>query len=289
VEIVSDRAFAELHPTFGHPEAPDRLAVLLEAFSDFVAGEPATADDVLRCHAREHLERIRAVAEPTWLDLDTVASATTYDAALLAAGAAIEAVRRGGFALARPPGHHALPERALGFCLFNNVAIAARWAQQELGVERLAIVDFDVHHGNGTDAIFRSDASVFFVSLHQWPFWPGTGGPDDQGETNLNIPMRAGSGDDEYLRAFERVVAPALDRFEPELVLVSAGFDAHVDDPLADARVTEDGFRELARSCAAAAPRCAAVLEGGYNLATLPGLVGAALEGFAHGQPVAGP
>jgi acetoin utilization deacetylase AcuC-like enzyme len=280
VELVSHSSFPLLHPTFGHPESPERLAVLLEAFPDFVSCEPAADDDVLRCHSREHLEQIRAIDEQTWLDFDTVASESSYKAAMLAAGGAIEAVRRGGFALVRPPGHHALAERVMGFCLFNNVAIAARWAQEEIGPARLAIVDFDVHHGNGTDAIFREDDAVLFVSLHQWPFWPGTGGPDDQAETTLNVPMPAGSGDEEYLRAFEHVVEPALARFEPELVLVSAGFDAHVDDPLADMRVTEDGFRELAGRCASAAPRCAAVLEGGYNLDTLPSLVSAALRGF---------
>jgi acetoin utilization deacetylase AcuC-like enzyme len=282
VEIVSHPAFQELHPTFGHPEAPERLDVLRRAFPDFVTCEPASEDDVLTCHTRAYVDLVRSIEEPTWLDLDTVASGTSYEAALLAAGAAIEAVRRGGFALLRPPGHHALPERAMGFCLFANVAIAARWAQRELAVERIAIVDVDVHHGNGTEAIFRDDASVLFVSLHQWPFWPGTGGPDDQGATTLNVPMRAGSGDGEYLHAFERVVEPALARFGAELVLVSAGFDAHVDDPLADTRVTEEGFRELAHRCAAAAPGCAAVLEGGYNLETLPTLVAAALDGFRH-------
>jgi acetoin utilization deacetylase AcuC-like enzyme len=280
VELVNHPAFAELHPTFGHPEAPGRLAVLQRAFPDFVSCEPASEDDVLGCHARAYVDLVRSIEEPTWLDLDTVASGTSYETALLAAGAAIEAVRRGGFALLRPPGHHALPERAMGFCLFANAAIAARWAQRELALERIAIVDFDVHHGNGTEAIFRDDASVLFVSLHQWPFWPGTGGPDDQGATTLNVPMRAGSGDGEYVHAFERVVEPALARFGADLVLVSAGFDAHVDDPLADTRVTEDGFRELAHRCAAAAPRCAAILEGGYNLETLPALVAAAVDGF---------
>jgi acetoin utilization deacetylase AcuC-like enzyme len=280
VEIVSHPAFPELHPTFGHPESGERLAVLHNAFPDSVSCEPAAVEDVLTCHTPAYVDLVRSIEDATWLDLDTVASATSYEAALLAAGGSIEAVRRNGFALGRPPGHHALPDRAMGFCLFANVAIATRWAQRELGVARVAIVDFDVHHGNGTEAIFRDDDSVLFVSLHQWPFWPGTGGPDDQGTTTLNVPMRAGSGDGEYLRAFERVVEPAVARFDAELVIVSAGFDAHVDDPLADIRVTEEGFRELAHRCSTFAPRCAALLEGGYNLETLPTLVAAALDGF---------
>jgi acetoin utilization deacetylase AcuC-like enzyme len=220
------------------------------------------------------------VDDAVWLDGDTICTGTTFEAASLAAGTAIEAALRGGFALVRPPGHHALAGRGMGFCVFNNVAVAARAAQQRLGLERVAIVDFDVHHGNGTEAIFRDDDSVLFVSLHQWPFYPGSGGPGDQAETTLNVPLAAGAADEEYLEAFGRVVEPAAERFEPELVLVSAGFDAHAEDPLSDMRVTEDGFRELARRCRALSDRVAAVLEGGYNLETLPRLVDAALEGF---------
>jgi acetoin utilization deacetylase AcuC-like enzyme len=168
----------------------------------------------------------------------------------------------------------------MGFCIFNNVAIAARHAQVELGLARVAIVDFDVHHGNGTEALFRDDPSVLFVSLHQWPFWPGSGGPGTSDEHTLNVPLPAGSGDGEYRQAFAEVVEPAVRSFDPDLLLVSAGFDAHEADPLAGMEMTADGFRELARRCAALAPRMAAVLEGGYNLDTLPALVEAALEGF---------
>jgi acetoin utilization deacetylase AcuC-like enzyme len=243
-------------------------------------GRAATIEELQLCHTAEHVELVRMVEEPVWLDGDTICTTTTFEAAALAAGTAIEAALRGGFALVRPPGHHALAGRAMGFCVFNNVAIATRAAQQRLGLERVAIIDFDVHHGNGTEAIFRDDDSVLFVSLHQWPFYPGSGGPDDQAETTVNVPLAAGSGDEEYLDAFARVVQPAVARFEPELVLVSAGFDAHSADPLSDMRVTKEGFRELALRCSSLSDRVAAVLEGGYELETLPGLVDAALGGF---------
>jgi acetoin utilization deacetylase AcuC-like enzyme len=243
----------------------------------FVECAPATVDDVLRCHTAELVEQVRTTNG--LIDADTVCTPTTFESALLAAGAAIEAANRGGFALARPPGHHAERGRAMGFCLFDSIAIAARWAQANLGIERVAIVDWDVHHGNGTQDVVREDPSILFASLHQWPFYPGTGGPHDQAETVLNVPLPAGTDDAGYLAAWQ-LVERAVSGFAPELVLVSCGLDAHVADPLADLALSADCFRELATRTMQLAPRVAAVLEGGYNLRTLPSLVEAVLEGF---------
>ena len=279
MKATSHPELARLHDTGGHPESQARLALLLERFETETA-KPATPADVRRVHTLPHVERLAAIDGRTYLDPDTPVDATSFEAALLAAGAAIAAVEHEAFALVRPPGHHAPPERAMGFCLLNNAAIAARWAQAELGVARIAILDWDVHHGNGTQDVFWDDPTVLFVSVHQWPFYPGTGGPDEQSETTLNVPLEAGCGDEQYVLAFEEIVEPAVRSFEPDLLIVSAGFDAHADDPLAWMLVTDDGFRELSRRASGLAPRVAAVLEGGYNLATLGDLVEAALDGF---------
>ncbi len=265
--------------------------MLLNAFPGARQVQPAIAAAASRCHDQRYLDALAGLTEPTWIEYpSTIASQTSWEAALLAAGGAIAAAEQGAFALVRPPGHHAPSSGAYGFCLLDNVAIAARHMQAEHGVERIAIVDWDVHHGNGTQDIFWEDESVLFVSLHQAGIFPGTGGADEQTQTVVNVPLPAGSGDAEYLEAFGEIVEPAVRRFDPQLLLVSAGFDAHEEEDLylVDMRVSTTGFHELARRCASLAPRVGAVLEGGYNLETLPRLVEAALEGFDAERATAG-
>ena len=229
------------------------------------------------------------------LDPDTFTSPDSFDCALLAAGGALDAVDRvmrgefdHVFVAGRPPGHHAETDRAMGFCLFNNIAVAAAHALAAHELERVMIIDWDVHHGNGTQEIFWNEKRVLFVSLHQFPFYPGTGafeeigGPDAPGMT-VNIPLAAGFGDEEWVAAFRRVVVPLGDQFQPQLVLLSAGFDAHAKDPLGGMRVTEAGFAAMADEILAIARthangKLVALLEGGYNIAALEASVARVLR-----------
>ena len=247
---------------------------------------PATDAMLLRAHPAEHLQRVReACASSTALDPDTVVVPASLDAALHAAGGAAElaeALCSGradvGASLHRPPGHHAEVNRAMGFCLFNNVAVAALHALDGCGLERVLILDWDVHHGNGTEAIFAADPRVCFISLHQYPCYPGTGAAADQGKGEglgytVNCPLPAGSGDGLFVGLVEEMVVPLIGSYKPQLILISAGFDAHRDDPLANCELTDGGFAEMARSLYGAAEMggipVGLVLEGGYNVDAL--------------------
>jgi acetoin utilization deacetylase AcuC-like enzyme len=292
--LLLDPRFCEHAGEPGHPESPDRIARLLPLLGDpgrpgLVAVEPrpATRDEILAVHGTAHLERVAATEgfPRTLFDADTSAGAQSYRTALLAAGGVIEvldAVREGradnGFALVRPPGHHAERDRVMGFCLFNNVAVGAAHLRRN-GIARVAILDWDVHHGNGTQHIFEEDGSVFYASLHLYPFYPGTGDPRECGTgagagATLNVPMRMGDGDLEFLAAIDERVIPALRRFRPEFLLVSAGFDAHGRDPLGGANVSTACFAEMTRRVMRTAgelcgDRLVLVLEGGYDLHAL--------------------
>ena len=264
----------------GHPERPARLTAILDAVADLswtdVPPRDATRDELLAVHDAAYLDALeRRIADGARaLDADTVVSADSWRAAVRAAGAALalgEAWFAGtianGFAFVRPPGHHACRNRAMGFCLLGNVAILARFLHAK--ARRVAIVDWDVHHGNGTQDALERDDGVGFVSLHQMPLWPGTGRASECGIGNVvNVPMAPGSGDAEYLAAFDETVVPFVESRAPDVVIVSAGFDAHLADPLAQCRVTTEGFGAMADRLASRWP-VLAVLEGGYDLAAL--------------------
>ena len=290
--LVFDHPSLEGHRTSGsHPERPERVLAARRAVERLPRGQVdrreaprVSLEDARRAHDEAHVARIDALPEaPVDLDADTYAGPGTREAVFRAAGGAAALGRalaqgaRRGFALARPPGHHAEPDRPMGFCLLNNVAIAAR-ASMDAGARRVAIIDWDAHHGNGTQEIFSADPDVLFVSLHQWPLYPGTGAPGEVGVgraagTTVNLAMPPGSGRAEYEQAFHRVVLPLLEEHGPDVILVSAGYDAHVRDPLAELRLDEPAYHALTREVAALASRRDAglgvVLEGGYDLDAL--------------------
>lgn len=282
----------------GHPETSERYAVVMRALREDEAlwsrlvelEAPASArGDVQACHTPQHFKQVeRAVSEGRgYLDADTIVSLRSLDAALRATGGAcraVDAVMSGevdnAFLPARPPGHHATSERAMGFCLFNNVAVAARYAQNRYReVERVAIIDWDVHHGNGTQGIFYDDPTVFFFSAHQYPWYPGTGARGETGMGRgrgytLNLPLRAGTPAAEHRRGIEAALEEMGARFRPDLVIISAGFDSHSTDPLGQLRLEDDDFVALTRAVKEWAGevcggRLISCLEGGYNLSTL--------------------
>jgi acetoin utilization deacetylase AcuC-like enzyme len=291
------------HPSFvahdtgaGHPERPDRMRAIdkvlaHDIFKDLVRAEAPLRDDVeeqiLLAHPEAHLAKMRAIADrplefPTHIDGDTVVSAGTWEAALRAVGAglaAVDAVIDGkaanAFCQVRPPGHHAEADRAMGFCLFSNAAIAALYARKKHGAERIAVVDFDVHHGNGTQDIFWSNKDMFYGSTHEMPLFPGTGAVSERGVGNIhNAPLRARDGGEQFREAVESRILPALHDFGPDILIVSAGFDAHQADPLANLRLVEADFLWATEKLAATAKRhcngrIVSMLEGGYDLNAL--------------------
>jgi len=290
--IVLDPRYLEHRPAHPHPENPDRLAAVtrrleasgLAARAVAVSPRAATPDEILLNHQEGLLARIEKTSHRAadQIDPDTYTCARSYDIACLAVGGLLELLDRGmrgeidnGFALVRPPGHHAEAARAMGFCLFNNVAIAAAVARVKYGLTRVLTIDWDVHHGNGTQASFWRSPEVLYFSSHRYPFYPGTGDVREAGEGDgtgftVNVPMRRGMGDGEIVAAFRRILVPVADEYEPELVLVSAGFDAHRLDPLGGLEVTTEGFAELARIVRGIAERHAGgrlllALEGGYS------------------------
>ncbi|MEA3335249.1 MAG: histone deacetylase [Chloroflexota bacterium] len=283
------------HHMTGHPENRERLRGTWDLLQQDgvlqnmleIPSTPVSDERLLRIHTKRHLSRVRQAAERgTHLDPDTYVGSDSEEAARLACGglcnlvnAVLSGTARNGFALVRPPGHHATPDHAMGFCLYNNVAVAARAAQEEHGVERVLIVDFDVHHGNGTQDAFYQDGSVMFFSTHQYPYYPGSGDWNQTGlgqgtGATVNVPFSAGVGDEGYQSAFAQILLPLAHRFRPDLILVSAGYDAHWNDPLASMQLTLTGYADLVGRLIEMADelnngRIVFSLEGGYHLEVL--------------------
>jgi acetoin utilization deacetylase AcuC-like enzyme len=297
------------HDTGPHPEQPARITAIQQQLGaldwlgyDRISSPAAARSALTAVHPERYVESIEAMAARGGghLDLDTVMSAGSYEAALHAAGGAArlaEMLVAGnaptGFSAHRPPGHHASQARAMGFCLFNSIAVAAQYALDALGLSRVLILDWDVHHGNGTSDVFYTSDHVLFASIHQSPLYPGTGGADEVGSGagrgfTVNLPVPPGAGDREYCSLVTHVVVPLTRVFEPQLVLVSAGFDAHLEDPLAECRVTDEGFATMAALmrdvCAELGVPLGAVLEGGYALGALGRGVAATMSGLVDGD-----
>lgn len=306
--LVYDPRYLEHDMGMGHPESPNRLLAIVQQLEQSgtmaqltrIAPRMAEDDWIAKVHTVAYLASLKQHAPASGrvsLDPDTSMSPGSLTAAYLAAGGALAGVDaimnrevEHVFCAVRPPGHHAEANRAMGFCLLNNVAIAARYAQKKHGLSRVLIVDWDVHHGNGTQHSFEDDPSVLFFSTHQFPHYPGTGRESEHGRGagegyTINVPMEAGEGDDEYRAVFQKVLVPAADEFKPELVIISAGFDAHKDDPLASMGLTEAGYADLTGIVAGIARRHAqgrilSSLEGGYNLTALAASVDAHVRGL---------
>ncbi|MCK4730549.1 MAG: histone deacetylase [Candidatus Aenigmarchaeota archaeon] len=284
--IIYHRDYLE-HETGNHPENKYRLIAIMNEIQDsnlninIIKPKQASIDEVNLVHTPNYIKKVAKYSKNELpLDPDTITCKDSYETALFSAGGAITAVdtldkEDNAFALVRPPRHHALPDKGMGFCLFNNIGIGAKYALDKKGYERVMIIDWDVHHGNGTQNIFYDDPSVFYFSIHQLPCYPGTGFSEERGlgkgeRFTKNIPLPPGSGDKEYLDIFEKYLAPAADKYKPDLILVSAGFDAHIDDPMADMNVTGKGFEKMASEVYSIADKhcdgkLAMVLEGGYN------------------------
>lgn len=310
IGIIYHENYLKHDTGLGHPERKERLTAIVEKIKKSELNEkidwilPTTRKDVekwiLKVHSPKHLKFVKTSISLGFKILDhgdTHVGKDSFDVALLAVSGVLDGIDKlfkenldKIFCAIRPPGHHAETKKVMGFCLFNNVAIAGRYAQESYGIGKIAIIDWDVHHGNGTQEIFYEDPSVLYISIHQYPFYPGTGSKDEKGSGQgygftLNFPMSAGSSDEDYIRTFSDEIVPALEKFQPELIIISAGFDAHYKDPLAEMNLTEEGFKTMTKLTNEIALKFSegkilSVLEGGYNLDALASSVESHLRAF---------